>query len=277
VSKDDIPFQPYVTNIDIDGVKFKFKIFTKEAQEQHDRKPGQPMYRDDLKVGFYGYEQFQFIRDRLIQPGDTIFDVGGEYGFTTSLFSLWTGKVGRVLTIEAHPWMANLIKQNVRLNSLDNVKVVNKAAASKDGDTVNFDGSFVSTGNSGLKVETARLDQFADLFPDLVKIDIEGYEVEALKGASRLIAQTPKLCVELHASMLPSYGSTVEEFFGLLPCDRYTFYIQWGGDQTEVVPFDPPTEMGKIEGVVQIYAIPKEIRHRSTSLLTKLRRMWYWM
>lgn len=112
MTSDDSAFQPYVADVDFDGVKFKFKIFTELARDQHDRRPGDPSYRDDVNATFYGYEQLVFIRDRMIQGGDTIFDVGGEYGFTTSVFALCAGIEGRVLTIEAHPWMASLIAQN---------------------------------------------------------------------------------------------------------------------------------------------------------------------
>lgn len=269
-------FSPYVADINFNKTRFKFKIFSKEAKEQHDRQPGHPNYRKDIGVTFYGYEQFKFIQETMLEPGDVIIDAGAEYGFTTVLFSLLTGNSGRVLTIEAHPWMANCTSQNVKINSLQNVRVVNAAVGSVEGATINFAGSAVLPEGDGIKVKVTTLDQYAALFPDFVKIDIEGYEVEALKGAQRLLAQTPKLQIELHEPLLREYGASVEDFFRLIHCDRYRFFIQRGGDQSRVDPFDPAIEANTIQGVVQIFALPLD-GMRKRPFLRNLRRSIRWM
>ncbi|HKO97126.1 MAG TPA: FkbM family methyltransferase [Pyrinomonadaceae bacterium] len=68
------------------------------------------------------------------------------------------------------------------------------------------------------------------VFPDIVKIDIEGYEYEALKGAPRMLSKRPVLCLEMHLDMLERRGLSPKEICDDLLSNGYKFYTCLGSD-----------------------------------------------
>lgn len=104
-------------------------------------------------------------------------------------------------------------------------------------------------------VRTLALDDYAltrDLSPTVLKLDVEGFEGEALKGASELLSRAPKLAVEIHTELLGRYGTSVEEMFGLMSLDRYRVWVQWD-ERQEPVEFDGRQA---ITSRVHLFAVP---------------------
>lgn len=141
-----------------------------------------------------------------VKHGDVVADVGAHHGTITTLLLELVGDDGEVIAVEAHPDTAAALRAR-----LPKASVTWGAVTDRDGETEiypgranrsaewNVDDSFGS--GTGITVPTLSLDT---LFrgrrpPSLIKMDIEGAEALALRGARSLIASArPKFIIEFH-------------------------------------------------------------------------------
>jgi FkbM family methyltransferase len=141
-----------------------------------------------------------------IEPGQVVADVGACFGSYT-ITALLQG--AHVYAFEPHPQLYNELVHNVWLNRLNGrFNSYNKAVWSTS-DTVldlpQFDLSmkrFTNDNQPILKVQTMTLDDLFEHFIhlDWIKIDVEGAEIEVLRGARQVIEKhNPKILVEWHA------------------------------------------------------------------------------
>ena len=75
------------------------------------------MYRDVYLWGDYEPYHTKIYR-RIIRPGDTVFDVGANFGWFTALFARWVGVTGRVHAFEPVPFIHALAVEKLALNGL---------------------------------------------------------------------------------------------------------------------------------------------------------------
>jgi FkbM family methyltransferase len=160
----------------------------------------------------------------LVQKGWTIWDCGTYIGFYTLLFARTVGRRGRVIAIELDSRNLERTRENAALNELTNIQFVNWAIGAPIGETeiIIDDGTnshLPRTYVGGLemegvwnardthkprsRVECISLDQALVEKrlpkPDLIKLDIEGAEKEALSHGERIFEQVrPLLLLELH-------------------------------------------------------------------------------
>jgi len=135
---------------------------------------------------------------------DTIADVGANIGMYALPWARRLGPAGRVVAFEPDAQTFDLLKENVALNDLgDRIQLV-KAAVGADNHSRSLCGglgdlSYVSVqpASNSVSIEGVSLDQFFSDRPfTLLKIDVEGYEEEVLKGALRSLS-SPSSCVRL--------------------------------------------------------------------------------
>jgi len=149
-------------------------------------------------LGTYERHMQRLFRER-IRPGATVFDVGANVGFFTLLASKLVGDSGRVHAFEPLPRNLEFLERHIRLNELANVHVGALAIAATSGEAHFRIAPHASMGGlaegGDLRVVTASLD---DLIasgraarPDFIKMDIEGAESDALRGAATLLASGP--------------------------------------------------------------------------------------
>lgn len=148
----------------------------------------------------------------LLKPGFRVVDIGANIGYYCLLFCKGIGENGKVVAIEPSPENLRELRLNVERNKLtDKVDII----ASAVGDRTDIVG--LRTGlNSGVtsndaapyRVPLDTLDNIIKGPVDLVKMDIEGYEVLALKAASKLLSQCPILFIEIHPAEIRKLGST---------------------------------------------------------------------
>ncbi|MFB6144438.1 MAG: FkbM family methyltransferase [Candidatus Nanohaloarchaea archaeon] len=154
-----------------------------------------------------------------LSEGDVFYDIGANVGYFTTL-AAETG--ADVFAFEMHPELKKSIESNLELNSLE-AEIVQKAV-SNSLETISFDLKVVptvsSSGEGEVSVDTITLDSFAENnpAPDIIKIDIEGYEEKALSGAEVLLADNPPrtIFVEVHPSKLEKLDSSPEEVLSYL-------------------------------------------------------------
>lgn len=156
----------------------------------------------------------------MIHEGDTVIDCGANEGWTTCIFAKQVGPKGRVIAIEADSLNVARIKTNVELNGLQNVEILHRAVGATTGAAVLFSVERVvgdaRPDHRCEAVSTIALDDFADIRPDVIKVDVEGYELAVLRGATKVLAAGARWEIELH---LTPGGAHMTEWFGFEPAD----------------------------------------------------------
>ena len=147
-------------------------------------------------LGSYEYHK-QKLFTQYLSPGDIVFDVGAHVGFYTLLASTLVGDKGSVIAFEPDPDNLTYLLSHLRLNHVENVKVISAAVSDAEG-TVLFKkgakssmGRISSTGD--FEVNIVSLDALVSRneipIPSLIKMDIEGEEYKALLGAQAILAE----------------------------------------------------------------------------------------
>jgi FkbM family methyltransferase len=157
------------------------------------------------------------------------------------------------------------------INNVKNVIIEQKATGASDGKVRIFRKSNASVTPQNIiswgmikkliygleEVEMISIDSYAkqkNITPTLLKLDVEGYEAEVLKGAKDILKGAPKLEIEIHTEVLSRQKTSVKEILDLIDISRYQCWIQW--DESEMpTEFDPQQEIKKR---VHLFAIPKQ-------------------
>ncbi len=169
----------------------------------------------DYWLGTYEIELQRAIQE-LVQPGWTAYDVGANVGYISLMLAGAVGETGRVIAFEALPANIERLGVNMALNGLlPRVQII-PAAVGAASAPVRFligpsDDMGKAAGSAGRQLEYANavqvpgisLDDFVytqgNPPPHVIKMDIEGGEVLALIGMSRLLAEArPLVFLELH-------------------------------------------------------------------------------
>ncbi len=163
----------------------------------------------------------RFLKE-MCPPGGIAFDVGAHHGITLIPLARWLGKSGQVHAFEANAENALVLQANAGLNHLQNCQCVYAAVGAAAGE-VTVDGETVAGG--GRTVPVVALDQYCQergiSRVDLLKIDVEGFELQVLQGARGLLAAGANLDLELHLDELARYGASAAGVFELLDISRY--------------------------------------------------------
>ena len=130
---------------------------------------------------------------RYVRPGATVFDVGAQAGYYTLLASRLVGAQGSVVSFEPLPRNLANLRHHLDLNRIRNARVVPAAAGASPGragfltESTSYMGRLDGAGD--LTVDVVTLDDTAaeGSRPALLKIDVEGGEVDVLTGAARVL------------------------------------------------------------------------------------------
>jgi FkbM family methyltransferase len=202
-------------------------------------------FRLELLTGRHEAETVQQLA-RLVKPGMTVLDIGAHVGYYTRFFARQIGTSGRVYAFEPHPHTFGILHSNTA--RLSNVTLVQAALAETAGTAELYDYLMMSASGSlhydeSLRsLQKSQIDKadfaprIAEDFPvekysvqtlpvddylagqgvarvDVVKMDIEGAEIGALRGMRQTIANSPELAlvVEYNPQALRAFGYQPEE------------------------------------------------------------------
>ena len=240
-------FRPYIKKKNVEGVIFDFYVGDRSGRDWYDLHCTDPVWAE-----------LRFIRDHLLREGDVVLECGAHHGCTTAVLSHWVGDKGKVVAFEPVPKNCDIIRRQIELNNLTNIVLESKAVGAAIGKTTitgSSNSSIVSSSKPGIQVELTCLDQYAHLNPSLLKIDVEGFEVEVLRGASKVLSKRPKLAIEIHTDALGRYNSSVEDVFNLIAPDEYELWVQWedGEEPIEYSGKSPP-----ITSRVHLFGFPRK-------------------
>lgn len=188
----------------------------------------------------------QLLQQHL-RPGDVFFDVGANIGIFSVIAAHLVGMEGQVHAFEPDPQNIPWLWANVHLNAPNAIEVhthgvgaTASTASFYQDTTTTRTSSFVAdtwSPDAGAKqviqIDVKPLDDYADQIErlDFVKIDVEGFEYEALSGAAKLIQQyQPLLLIELSRkepetrALLSSWGYH-EAHSGPEGTDEMSFFL----------------------------------------------------
>jgi FkbM family methyltransferase len=186
------------------------------------------------RLGCMGMEERAVLR-RIVQPGMTVLDVGANLGLYTVFLSRLVGPTGQVVAFEPDPSLFALLQRNCALNGCTNITAHNLALGSHR-DRVLLHRMILNSGDNTLAgsagrhfrqpmpIEVVAADELLlDLNPDLIKIDVQGWEFEVLRGMERLLSTNPRATVyfELWPGGLQRAGSSPDELEAWLRARDY--------------------------------------------------------
>jgi FkbM family methyltransferase len=183
--------RPAVIRVNVGDKSFKLRLV--------------PILRRHGSSGIYvqrsKYEPLLEYCDRLVTEGAVVMDCGANQGIYACAFGALVGPLGRVYAFEPQAYATEALRRNARLNGFAHVSVEQVAISNKNS-TVTLDvssGPNVASivhnrgGTEKISVPTISLTSFAERVDlqrlDLIKMDIEGAEYDALAGAGPIIAR----------------------------------------------------------------------------------------
>lgn len=158
-----------------------------------------------------------------VRPGDTVLDVGANVGAYAMLFGRWVQPGGRVLAFEPSPEAHAGLVAHLRLNGLAGVVEARAEAVAGESGTLRFRSeglhgtSRLADGASSIDVPAVSVDDLCareGIDPALLKVDVEGAELDVLRGARETIARRGHalaLFVEMHPTTWREMGLEAAE------------------------------------------------------------------
>jgi FkbM family methyltransferase len=170
--------------------------------------------------------EIELLRLRRLVAGACVFDLGAHQGVVALALAHLVGSAGRVIAVEGHPFDAAAAERNKQANGCHQMSVVNAAVAAKQGTVQFLDGGRVAYGDLAqptVGVEAVTVDDLSKLFgiPDVLFIDVDGFENQALRGAKDVLHACPDCYVEVHSDLLPRYGDSAEEMLNFFPGEDF--------------------------------------------------------
>lgn len=217
----------YIFQIDNDGLKFEMTFL-------------------DYCLGTTIIERIEGVREietvaiqkSLVRPGDSVLELGGCYGYFTTILSRCAGPNGKVVSIEGTPNNFRILQENIRLNNLLNVNIYNcfiTSLSEKVGFDVDDTGPYkaietltkkLPSTNHEISVPSIRLSSFLmqiDFIPDHIFMDIEGFEVEVFDDFSDskyFEKYCPNIVFEVHNQFYQK-GKGIEYILHILEANDY--------------------------------------------------------
>jgi len=191
----------------------------------------------DFKSWGNKHNNFFYLYSLLSKKAECFFDVGAHIGIVSLPISKSLKNNGLIYAFEASPKNLFYLNFHVKKNRIKNIKIVNKAVSSKHKSFLDFYESDEPTGMNSIislknkrinikrKVESITLDGFCrenNLKPDIIKVDIEGAEIDLLKGSIKIIKKhKPIFFLSYHPYHIRRIGYGYNEIFKFLKSVNY--------------------------------------------------------
>jgi len=172
------------------------------------------------------------LLEKVVKPEYTVLDIGGHIGYFALLLSKLVGVNGKVITFEPQELLNNFIKENLKLNNVENCKVERVLISNQIGDvefneSPDFGHSSISHAILEKKEITTTIKQSTTLDNyvannledlDFIKLDVEGAEYLILNESSKnaLTKYKPALLIEMHNKQIEQMGGNVASLITFL-------------------------------------------------------------
>ena len=192
---------------------------------------------DPMGAGWYDHDwpelrEIALLKQYGLRPGARVFDIGAHQAVVALMLAKTVGPNGFVLAVEASPENYEAGERNRHLNGVTNCQILHAAGAARSGTLVFNRGTNgqVDDGNGEwgqIEVKAFSVDDLAAMHgvPDVLFIDVEGFECELLQGAQKTLASRPNCFIEVHVGAgLEKFGGSVQKLLSLLPAE-YCFWV----------------------------------------------------
>lgn len=192
-----------------------------------------------FRAGWFRYFESDYEKEncaflqRMLKPGMDIIDIGAHIGFFSVVFSQLTKKSGRIVCIEPTPGTFQYLLQTLKINHCENVTPVQAAVSDQLGNATFFISEEYEGNNSnslvdknplldmkGYEVRLETIDNIVKTYslkPSFIKIDVEGAELDALRGGLSTFAEyKSSLILGLHPAAIKRKGDSLEAIWDLL-------------------------------------------------------------
>jgi FkbM family methyltransferase len=186
--------------------------------------------------------EIKFLKSAGLKPGARVFNLGANHGVIAMMLAKAVGPSGTVVAVEASATDIGAARESAALNGLDQLHCIHSAVARTEGSAafgVNGEMDDGSGRFGRVEVPAVSIDGLARTYgmPDVVFMDVEGYEGEALAGAEETLAARPDWFVEVHGDQaIGRYGGSVNEVVSVFTGRGYSCF--WAKDMLGTTPDD---------------------------------------
>lgn len=185
------------------------------------------------QIFWYGFYEKKYLLawERMVAEDSVVVDIGANIGYY-SLVAAAKARAGKVFAFEPHRGSFRQLQDNIQLNGLTNIEPVPFAVTRSAGTTSLFLAPADNSGMTSLQrgggpdwntqpITTLSLDTWAEERNinriDLIKMDIEGSELEALNGMTTVLQQKrPAILIEIADVLLRRHGGCKEDVYALM-------------------------------------------------------------
>ena len=189
--------------------------------------------------GFYARSLCFILREISMKEKNVFYDIGANIGFFSLLFAKLS-KSGIAISFEPCTKIRTLFESNKKNNNVESIKIFPLAVGKKSSDgflSLNkFDtGETRFSNNKGEKVKIISLHEFIEntkLFPNFLKIDIQGYEIDALLGLLPSLGERkPLIFFEFAPYLIPNSRTEIFNVFQHYDELGYNFHLLRAHDE----------------------------------------------
>lgn len=195
--------------------------------------------------------ELSILKQHRLKPGARVFDLGAHHGVLGMMLARCVGDSGQTVVVEADPFCVSVAERNRQTNQVENMKIVAAAITESSGVLSAPDGSpsgeavhrFLDWGDQGVRAMS--LDDVTNEHgvPDVVMIDVDGFDCHALRGGQKTLAAKPDFFVEVHVGAgLEKEGGSKEEVLSFFPETEWNRLV--AGQKEHVFrPYQPDLEL----------------------------------
>jgi FkbM family methyltransferase len=200
-------------------------------------------------------EEHRVMLQKVLRPGMTVLDIGANIGYYALMEHGLIGPDGVIVAVEPSQENITILKKNLELNGCKNVHVFHGAVSDKNGSKAIFLSDFSNLhsfhrrqddaekqGGRTEEVTTYTVPSIMDRFssPDLIRMDVEGHEVEVLNGMLDAVENSemaPMIIFETHRRHYVADHDMVEPLRRLFAAGYTCRYVgsssEWGSEQLD--------------------------------------------
>jgi FkbM family methyltransferase len=178
--------------------------------------------------------EIELLRRGALTAGARVFNIGANHGVVALMLARAVEPGGTVIAVEANPYDADLATRNVKRNA-QNVSVVHAAVAEASGSLAfGLDGAVAAARRrvASRQVRGVTIDELSERFgsPDVVFMDIEGFELAALEGATQTLRAATDWFVEVHGlEELARFEGSAAKVLAFFPSERFERWVARDG------------------------------------------------